>query len=410
MNIKDVYKKIDSYKKYLIELQTGMISRAAISPETKGGVGEYDKAVYLEGELKKLNFDKVYRIDAPDKRAKKGIRPNVVAIYEGKDKTRTFWLMAHMDVVSPGDLKLWHSDPFKAVVKGDKIYGRGSEDNNQGLVSSLLAVRALMDLKIRPEFNVGLLLVSDEEINCEYGIRYIIAKHRNLFGKKDIAIAPDHGDKKGTEIEVAEKAVIWLRFEVQGKETHGSTPDLGVNAVRANAHLVLALDELHRKFPKKDKVFAPPSCTFEPTRIDGVEGSINSIRGTVVQWYDVRLLPSYKLDDVLKEAKKIAQAVAKKTKTKIICTVEKNKHAPATPANEPVVKYFINATKEVRKVTPKIVGIGGGTVAAYLRQMNMPTVVTGRIDSTLHAPNEYSSIKYTLEDAKVFAHVMVNMK
>jgi succinyl-diaminopimelate desuccinylase len=410
MDIKNVYKKIDSYKNYIIALQTGMISRPAIAPDNKGGTGEYDKAVYLESELKKLKFDKVYRIDAPDKRAARGVRPNVVALYEGKDKSRTFWLMSHLDVVPAGDLKLWKTDPFKAVVKGDNIYGRGSEDNNQGLVSSLLAVRALMELGVRPAFNIGLLLVSDEEINCEYGIRYVIAKNRSLFGKKDIAIAPDHGDSKGVTIEVAEKAGIWLRFEVQGKEAHGSMPAHGNNAVRANARLVLALDELYKKFPKKDKLFDPQTSTFEPTKIEGGEGSVNSIRGTIIQWYDARLLPSYKLSDLVKEVKKITQKVEKQTKTKIICTVEKHKHSPATDVKEPVVRCFVAAVKEVRKVTPKLVGIGGGTVAAYLRQMNMPTVVTGRLNETLHAPNENSSIKNTLEDAKVFAHVMANMK
>lgn len=30
----------------------------------------------------------------------------------------------HMDVVAPGDLAAWDTDPFEPVVKDDKLYGR----------------------------------------------------------------------------------------------------------------------------------------------------------------------------------------------------------------------------------------------------------------------------------------------
>lgn len=72
--------------------------------------------------------------------------------------------MAHSDVVPPEDLSLWKTDPFNAVVKGDKIYGRGSEDNHQGIISAVLAVKAMMDSGIRPRYNYSLLINADEEL------------------------------------------------------------------------------------------------------------------------------------------------------------------------------------------------------------------------------------------------------
>ena len=86
--------------------------------------------------------------------------------------------MAHSDVVPPGDLSLWKTDPFNAVVKGDKIYGRGSEDNHQGIISAVLAVKAMMDSGIRPRYNYSLLINADEELGSEYGILPLLKNHK----------------------------------------------------------------------------------------------------------------------------------------------------------------------------------------------------------------------------------------
>jgi succinyl-diaminopimelate desuccinylase len=139
--MEQIHKNIEGLRDYILELQTNMTSRPAISPEL-GGKGEYQKSVYLENELKKLGFDEISHIDAPDARAEKGIRPNIVAKYYGQDKTRTFWLLAHMDVVPEGDRSLWKTDPFKLSLEadGDTIHGRGVEDNQQAVTAAFVSV------------------------------------------------------------------------------------------------------------------------------------------------------------------------------------------------------------------------------------------------------------------------------
>jgi len=146
---KELLKKIESYRDYAIHLQEGLTSRPALSP-LSGGEGEYEKALWLEGELKKLPFDSIEWINAPQKEAKNGIRPNVIARYKGKKSDKTLWFMSHLDVVPPGEMKMWSSDPYKLKVEGDKLIGRGVEDNQQAIVSSILVVRAMMELNWSP--------------------------------------------------------------------------------------------------------------------------------------------------------------------------------------------------------------------------------------------------------------------
>ena len=63
-------------------------------------------------------------------------------------------------------------------------------------------------------------------------------------------------------LEVAEKGVLWLEFTVQGKQSHASRPDRGVNAFRAAARLVYLLDkEMHARFERLDHLYESPYST-----------------------------------------------------------------------------------------------------------------------------------------------------
>ncbi len=407
---KELFKKIDTYKQTVIDLQTNMIALPAVSPHSDGE-GENAKAAYLMSFLKQMKFDELYLINIKDPKAKDGVRPNIVAKYYGQNRKKTLWVMAHMDIVPPGDLSLWKTDPFKAVVKGDKIYGRGSEDNHQGVVSGILAAKALMDCGVRPPCNFALLLNADEELGSEYGICAIIKKYGKIFGKEDAFLVPDGGNPEGTMVEIAEKNMLWVKFTVSGTQTHASTPHSGINAHRVAAYLAVKLDDLYKKFNKKDKLFAPESgSTFEPTKREANVPNVNSIPGTDVFYLDCRILPCYKNADVLAEIAKIVKAVEKQHKAKIKMEVVINDLSRPTDKKEAVVQLTLQAVKAVYKNKPTLVGVGGGTVGAYFRNAGYPAVVSSKLYEVAHQPNEFSSIKNTLGDAKVFAMVSMNFK
>ena len=65
------------------------------------------------------------------------------------------------------------------------------------------------------------------------------------------------------------------------------------------------------------------------------------------------------------------------------------------------------AIKDVLNKEAKNIGIGGGTIAAFFREKDLPAVCWCTLDDTLHAPNEYSKIENIINDARVFAHVFL---
>lgn len=400
-----VIERIEKLEVQMIEFQKKITAIKALSP-INGGEGEWDKAMFIKDFLKENGFADIQQIDAPDKDAKNGKRPNLIARVKGKSRQKTIWLMAHMDVVPEGDMKKWDTNPWEVVVKDGKIYGRGTEDNQQSLTSSIFTAIAFLKENIQPEYDLGLILVADEETGSGKGLDYLMENHPDLIKDHDLIMVPDAGEPDGAMIEIAEKSIVWIQFTTKGKQTHASLPTKGINAFRAASNLVVRLERLHEIFNKRDDVFDIPYSTFEPTKKTANVPNINTIPGEDVFCLDCRLLPVYKVDDLLREVQKIIDSVEKDFKVKIETETPQLLQAPpATPVDSEIVERLKKAIKEVYRVDAKPMGIGGGTVAAFFREKKLPVAVWSTIDDVCHQPNEYAIISNMVNDAKVFAHV-----
>ncbi len=402
--IKKIFKRVEEYKEWMIELQKELTQIPAIAPENNGE-GEYEKAKFLKETLFKWGLE-IKEYNAIDERVKSKVRPNLLTFYSGKQKDRKIWIITHLDVVPAGNENLWETPPFIPVIKNGKIYGRGTEDNQQEMVASLFALKVIKDLNLIPSYSVFLLFVSDEETGSNYGIKYILEKF-NLFDKEDIIIIPDAGSEKGDTIEIAEKGIIWLKFKIIGFQIHASVPHKGVNAHKIGARLITYLSEnFEEKFNKKDVLFDPPYTTFEPTKKEGNIININTIPGEDIFYFDCRYLPSYNFSEIIDYLKEIINHWQERYKVKIdLEIVHHEEAAPKTKEDAPSVKILKKAIKDVLNQNPKLIGIGGGTVAAILRRKGFQPVVWGKNCGMAHQPNEYSLIENMVDSAKVYAYL-----
>ncbi|WP_320175915.1 M20 family metallo-hydrolase [Maridesulfovibrio sp.] len=395
--------KIDDMKDAALDLHAKLVAIPAIGP-TNNGTGEKAKADFLTEYLKENGFGEVKSYNAPDDRVECGYRPNLVTIIPGQDRSRTLWIISHMDVVPVGDLSLWNTDPFKMVQDGDAIYGRGVEDNHQGLVSSVVAAKALLESDLTPGINIGLIFVSDEETGSHYGLEYIVKEHEDLFKKNDLFLVPDSGEPDSALVEIAEKSSVWFKVTVEGKQCHASTPEQGVNSLVAAAAMIMEVPELQYHFDEEDELFSPPYSTFEPTKKEANVENINTIPGKDVFYIDCRVLPTYDLQEVIDQVKGMGLYVAEEYGVKVTVDVEsESQAAPPTPADAEIVEKVVDAVKEVYGVDARPGGIGGGTVAVHLRERGYQTVVWSTLLHQAHQPNEKGSISNTLNDAKVMA-------
>lgn len=218
---------------------------------------------------------------------------------------------------------------------------------------------------------------------------------------------PDGGSADATEIEVAEKNICWLKVMTKGVQTHAAMPDKGVNAFLAASDLALRLNALEKTvFTARDKLFTPDRTTINPTKKDANVPNVNTIPGDDVFYVDMRILPQYPVSMALEEVRAQCKAVEAAYGVKIELEILQANESKATPADAPVVLELKKAIKDVYGVDAVAVGIGGGTVGAYLRKIGIDCVVWSKMNETAHQPNESASIANTIGDAKVFASLV----
>ena len=389
----------------MIELQRSLTAIPALAPEN-GGEGEGRKAGFLSSWLREKGFPGVKEYSVPDERVPGGKRPVVVTELAGENEGPAIWVMSHLDIVPPGEEVLWEGDPYILREKEGRIYGRGVEDNQQGMVASIFAMYALLKAGITPPKPIKLLFVPDEEVGSQYGIQYIL-KELDLFSPGDTFLVPDGGNPEGTMLEIAEKSVLWLEFTTHGRQCHASMPQLGINAFLAASELVVLLGGLKEVFSNENTLFDPPYSTFVPTKKKANVPNVNTLPGEDVFCLDCRILPEVPLQDVLNKVDSYSRSIEEKHGVTIERRILQRVESEPTPHDSPFVQEVSRAIETVHGVPGVPTGIGGGTVGAYLRNAGFHTVVWATIDETAHMPNEYCVLDNLLKDSRIMANLFL---
>jgi succinyl-diaminopimelate desuccinylase len=413
-SIDEVLKAVEAHRDDMVRFLSGIIGTPAIAPSS-GGIGEWDKVALIEEGAREMGFTDIKRYDADDPSVPSGKRPNLVVWLRGggddngdqADRPRIL-VVAHTDVVPPGNERDWTGDPFTAWVEDGKVIGRGAEDNGQSITAALFAAKTLLDLGIRPKHDVGLVMVADEEVENVKGIGHLLEE--GFFREDDLVLVPDHGEPDGRMVDVSEKALAWVKVTTRGKQCHPSTPAKGINANRAAMRFGTLVDEaLHARFGNRDDLFDHPISSFEPTKRERNVENVNMVPGEDVFYIDCRLLPQYRLADVLGEMRSVADQVEADTGATItLDPVLMDETAPPTPEDAPIVQRLLRAVEAVYGNDPYVGGIGGGTCAAVLRRAGIPAAVWEKVDGKAHAPDEYSVIDNMVGDSKVLAHLFMD--
>ena len=381
----------------MVATMMGMIRIPAIAPEN-GGSGEGKKADYLMGRLE--GFDEVRRIDVPDITDPSVMRPNILAKKAGP-KRGTVWIVAHMDVVPAAELDSWDTPPFEPVLKDGRIYGRGTEDNGQAVVSSIYAARQFLSEDLQG-MSLGVALVADEETTSEMGIAHLLRE--GCFSEEDVIIVPDWASPKGSRVWVAEKGLLWLRFDVTGKSVHGSTPHKGINALRVSARFMTDLvGTLEKEFPEEDPMFSPPFSTFEPTKASATVDNVNTVPGAHSFCLDIRLLPSADMDRVIDVSKEVANRHSEESGARItVIEIQRNVSGKPSSVSSKGFHALSKAVEEVVGNVPVASGTGAATCANFFRLAGLDAYGWQHGGGTLHGPNEHVVLKNLMTDCKVF--------
>jgi acetylornithine deacetylase len=185
----------------------------------------------------------------------------------GRGGGRRILLVAHVDVVPPGDPGTWTVDPWGADVREGRMYGRGACDMKGGVAAIIGAVRALVAAGLADQLE-GEILVASVPSEEDGGQGMLAAIRAGVTG--DLAIITE---PTGLEIVVAHAGAITFRLVVPGRAAHASVRREGISALDNLGLLVRALeaDEERRNASETDPLMTALGLPY-PTIVGKVEG------------------------------------------------------------------------------------------------------------------------------------------
>ena len=158
-------------------------------------------------------------------------------------------VLGHLDVVPPGDLAMWNSDPFKPVIKDGKYYGRGSQDDKGPTLAAIYALKSLLDCGFKLKSRVRFIFGTDEENLWRDMPKYVAKEEMPAIGFTPDSKFPLIYSEKGLlQCQLVGKNESGMEFK--GGDAFNSVPS-GIT-VLYNEELLKTLKELKYEYKIKD--------------------------------------------------------------------------------------------------------------------------------------------------------------
>ena len=213
-----------------------------------------------------------------------GFRPEVVACGEVTnlfirhgDAKPLVVLAGHTDVVPPGPIEKWHSDPFEPTIREGKLYGRGAADMKASIAAFVVAAERFVRAHPRHPGSLALLITSDEEGPSVDGTVRVVEALKQRGETIDYCIVgePSSAQAFGDTIKNGRRGSLTARLVVQGVQGHVAYPHRAKNPVHLAAP---ALAEMAATTWDAGNEYFPPT-TWQVSNIHAGTGAQNIIPG-----------------------------------------------------------------------------------------------------------------------------------
>ena len=311
----------------------------------------------------------------------------------GDSKKPGLILSGHTDVV-PVDGQSWDTDPFAAIERDGKLFGRGSADM-KGFIGIALtqAPKFLAALNAnRLDAPLHYALSYDEEVGC-LGVRGLIADlEENGIRPAGCVV----GEPTSMQPIIAHKGTHRFRCAVRGREAHSSYVTHGVNAIEYAARLVVYIRQIADRlaqFEQRDNGFTVPYTTLSTGLIRGGIAA-NVIPKDCEFQFDMRTLPQASPDALYQEIRAYAEALTREmqaidSQAGIDLVWSAQTVGLAASESDAIVQWAMRLSRN-----SQVGKVSYGTEAGLFQQMGVPTVICGPGDiAEAHRPNEFVALE-----------------
>ena len=371
-----------------LKLAKELIRRPSITPKDAGAIN------LLAKNLKSLGF-KCQTINFK----------NVKNLYARLGKSSpNFCFAGHTDVVPPGNVSDWNNNPFKPVVKNNKLIGRGANDMKASIACFVAAVSKFKSRNKKFKGSISLLITGDEEGMAINGTKRVVEHLKKKREKINFCLVgePTNPNKLGEMIKIGRRGSITGRLTIIGVQGHVAYPHRANNPSNTIIKILKKIKEI--KLDRGTKNFQPSN--LEITKISIDNHADNVIPGSANAVFNIRFNNKHSSTSLKRKLNGIFKAITKKTRCKFEVGYDVSGEAFLTKPNK--TTYMIqNTIKKITRIKPKLSTAGGTSDARFIRKI-APCLEFGLVGKTMHQVNESTSVSDLKKLTRIYQNILEN--
>ena len=371
-----------------LKLAKELIRRPSITPKDAGAIN------LLAKNLKSLGF-KCQTINFK----------NVKNLYARLGKSSpNFCFAGHTDVVPPGNVSDWNNNPFKPVVKNNKLIGRGANDMKASIACFVSAVSKFKSRNKKFKGSISLLITGDEEGMAINGTKRVVEHLKKKREKINFCLVgePTNPNKLGEMIKIGRRGSITGRLAITGVQGHVAYPHRANNPSNTIIEILKKIKEI--KLDRGTKNFQPSN--LEITKISIDNHADNVIPGSANAVFNIRFNNKHSSTSLKRKLNGIFKAITKKTRCKFEVGYDVSGEAFLTKPNK--TTYMIqNTIKKITRIKPKLSTAGGTSDARFIRKI-APCLEFGLVGKTMHQVNESTSVSDLKKLTRIYQNILEN--
>jgi len=349
-----------------LELAKTLIAKASITPDDNGC------QELLADRLKPLGFDieTIHQNGVTNFYARKG-KESPLVVFAG-----------HTDVVPPGPLDLWDSDPFVPTEKDGKLFGRGAADMKSSLAAFITSIEDFLQQFPTHQGSIGLLITSDEEgVATDGTVRIVeMLKKRNEIIDYCIVGEPTSNNKFGDTIKNGRRGSLSAKLTVKGIQGHIAYPEKVKNPIH---QIVPALDTLVKTtWDNGNEYF--PETSWQVSNINGGTGATNVVPGYVEVLFNFRYSTSNTAEDLKSKVENVLNDY------NLDFAIDwSHSGKPYLTEKGYLVDVLSESINHVTNITPEISTTGGTSDGRFIADICNQVVEFGPLNESIHKINEH---------------------
>ena len=289
-------------------------------------------------------------------------------------------LAGHVDVVPPGPVEEWTSDPFTPTERDGMLYGRGAADM-KGSVAAMITAAERLAAVAGHRGSLAILLTSDEEGDAVDGTAAVVATLLERGETIDACIVgePTSTERFGDTIKNGRRGSLNGRLRVNGQQCHIAYPERGRNPIHDATGALHTL--VSAEWDRGNEYFQPTS--FQISNIRAGTGTSNIIPGTLDVSFNFRFSPESSAPDLQARVREILDRFRLQYDLQWTLIGE-----PFLTPRGALVDALAASVRAVAGVEPALSTSGGTSDGRFLARLAREVVEFGPLNDSIHKIDE----------------------